>query len=117
MLRGQALSDDRVIDLLNTRFVPVWVDSTRHGIPDAPALRDVRDWFDGTTSSGLTEWIATSFYLGSVVLTPDGEERINDSKLPWPWKYKEVKAADYLDMLDGALRRAAERRSAAPRSP
>ncbi len=117
MLRGQALSDDRVIELLNASFVPLWVDTTRRGIPEAPALRDVRDWFEGTTSSGWTGWIATSFYLGSVVLTPDGEERINDSKLPWPWTYKEAKADDYLDMLEGALRRDAERRSAAPRSP
>jgi hypothetical protein len=97
--------------------VPVWVDTTRQGIPDAPALKDVRDWFNSTTSSGATEWIATSFYLGSVVLTPDGEERINDSKLPWPWKYKEVQAADYLEMLEGALQRAAGRRSAPFRSP
>ena len=107
MLRGQALSDDRVIDLLNARFVSVWVDTTRHGIPDAPALQDVREWFEKTTSSGATEWIATSFYLGSVVLSPDGRKRINDSNLPWPWKYKEVKAADYLDMLEAALRRGA----------
>ena len=71
------------------------------------------EWFEKTTSSFLTDWIATSFYLGSVVLSPDGTERLNDSKLPWPWKYKEVKPEDYLDMLRGALERASERRSAA----
>ena len=74
----------------------------------------MREWFEKTASNPATGWIATSFYLGSVVLTPDGKERINDSKLPGPWKYKEAKAEDYLEMLEGALRRAAERRSAAP---
>lgn len=85
------------------------MNTVRNGIPDAPAFRDVRDWFEKTTSSAATDWIATSFYLGSVVLTPDGEERINETKLPWPWMYKEVKAVDYLEMLEGALRRMAER--------
>jgi hypothetical protein len=104
-LRGQALSDDRTIGLINSDFVPVWVDTTRSGIPDTPAFRDLKEWFDTTTSSFATGWIATSFYLGSVVLTPDGTERINESKLPWPWTWKEAKAEDYLEMLEGALRR------------
>jgi hypothetical protein len=92
----------------------VWIDTQRAGIPDAPALRDVSEWFEKTKASPATEWIATSFYLGSVVLTPDGKERVNDSKLPWPWTYKEAKAEDYLEMLEGALRRTAERGSSAP---
>ena len=117
MLRGQALSDDRTIELINTSFVPLWVDTTRQGIPAAPAFRDLSEWFDKTTSGFATAWIANSFYLGSVVLTPDGTERINDSKLAWPWKYKEVKPEDYVEMLQGALRRAAERKSAALQPP
>ena len=104
-MRGQALSDETVIELINANFVPVWVDTTRNGIPPAPAFQDVSEWFEKTKSSFATEWIATSFYLGSVVLTPDGTERINQSKLPWPWTYKEAKAEDYLEMLQGALQR------------
>ena len=109
MLRGQALSHDGTIALINAEFVPVWVDTTRSGIPDAPELRAVKDWFDKTTASGATEWIATSFYLGSVVLTPDGTERLNTSKLPWPWTWKEAKVEDYLPMLQGALERWSKR--------
>ena len=104
-MRGQALSDDRTLRLIDANFIPLWVNTTRDGIPDAPAFRDVSEWFEKTTSSFLTDWIATSFYLGSVVLSPDGTERLNDSKLPWPWKYKEVKPEDYVEMLEGALKR------------
>ena len=114
-MRGQALSDESTLRLIDTRFVPVWIDTQRNGIPDAPAFQDLREWFEKTTANPATEWIATSFYLGSVVLTPDGKERINDSKLPWPWKYKEAKADDYQEMLRGALERAAERKAAALR--
>jgi hypothetical protein len=104
-LRGQALSDDETLRLIDAKFVPVWIDTTRSGIPDGPAFRDLKEWFDRTTSSFATGWIATSFYLGSVVLTPDGTERLNESTLPWPWTWKEAKAKDYLEMLRGSLQR------------
>ncbi len=81
------------------------MNTVRRGIPDAPAFRDLKEWFEKTASSSATEWIATSFYLGSVVLTPDGTERLNVSKLPWPWTWKEAKVEDYLPMLQGALER------------
>ena len=115
-MREQALSDDGVIGLINSSFIPVWVNLQRRAVPDAPAFQELSDWYQKTTSHPLTHWILTSFYLGSVVLSPDGSERLNESKLPWPWTYKEAKEPEYSEMLRGALERAARRLALPPPS-
>ncbi|MCX7048833.1 MAG: alpha/beta hydrolase [Candidatus Sumerlaeota bacterium] len=101
--RGWSPGDDNVARLVNMCFVPVWLDIAKSGVPDAPALTEARAWLSSVEPGDLRQITATSLYLGSMALTPDGKKRLNDSDKSWPWKYKESAPSEYMKMLHVAL--------------
>ena len=114
-MRGDALSDSRVIELVNRELVPVWINIRRQAVP-TPALE--RGLVTATLDAKrhITDTWSRCFFNRSIVLSPDGSTVLNpqietlgkgvsqialDGKLG----YAEVNAGDYLVMMGKALAR------------
>jgi hypothetical protein len=115
-LRYEALSDKRVIDLVNDQFVPVWLNIRKEAVPTVAVLDQVMLKAQLDSSRHVSDLASRGFFLRSVVLTPDGTELLNpqattvlDSIKTYSshgyYAYAQVKAVDYLVMLQGALNR------------
>jgi hypothetical protein len=114
-LRSGALSDRRVIERINARYVPVWVDVRKSALPPLPDREQfiVRTQLDA--SGRVCDTFSQGFFLRTLVVSSDGRRLLN----PQPpdvagsrdtfrhrghFSYAQVKADDYLEMLDGAER-------------
>jgi hypothetical protein len=115
-LRVGALSDQRVIALVNERFVPVWVNIRTDPLPETPVLSQVLLKTQVTPDRHVDDLFSKGFFLRSLVLTSDGQALLNPqadtvkgSMETYSQKgyfaYAQVKPDDYLLMLDSALRR------------
>lgn len=114
-MRGDALSDARVIELVNRELVPVWINIRRTAIPNPTIERGlVTAKLDARRR--VTDGWSYCFFNRSIVLSPDGASILNpqietinagvrsialDGKLG----YAEVNAGDYLVMMWKALAR------------
>jgi hypothetical protein len=115
-LRAGALSDPRVIALVNERFVPVWVNIRTDPLPATPVLSRVLLRAEVAPDGHIGDLFSRGFFLRSLVLTPDGSRLLNpQAETPEAsvatysqkghFAYAQVKPDDYLLMLEGALRR------------
>jgi hypothetical protein len=128
VLRSAALSDSRVIDMVNSEFVPVWINVRTTPLPHLQAVRaalvnariDERDFIADLFSRG--------FFVRSVVLSPDGRTLLNPAAgsiasamaplmLEGKLGYAEVNAGDYLVMLRQALERYRDGKRAVAAAP
>ncbi len=101
MTRGSSLSDEKVIALLNQRFIPIELNITDQGFPEVAGLKAWQRAFD------KFKWSKTAFAT-SVVLTPDGAAPIGSSGsgFAWEWKTATNYHADlYFKFLTEALGR------------
>jgi len=101
-----------VIDLVNERFVPVWINIREEPIPDLRALDAAIEGIELDGRRRVPGGFSKSFFLRSVVLSPDGGRLLNPQDKPnlghlftrGHFPYAQVKPEDYLAMLELALR-------------
>jgi hypothetical protein len=95
--------------------VPVWVNIRETPIPDLRALDAVIQGIELDAERRIPDGFSKGFFLRSVVLSPDASTLLNpqDPKAnlghlfsQGHFPYAQVKADDYLAMLEQALRRA-----------
>jgi hypothetical protein len=114
-LRSGALSDKQVIALVNSRMVPVWVDVRHEPLPPLPA-GGLPPGFELDEHRRFRAPLQEGFFLRSLVLSPDAQVLLNpqpDSREASKaslyekgyFSYAQVKAADYLPMLEEAIAR------------
>lgn len=100
-LRDGALSNLRVIDLVNEHLVPVWVNIREEEWPRAAAIED-NDWelWVGAGRRVLNPY-AYFYFVRSCVLTPDGDVLLNDDA----GRFGQVghEATSYKEMLERSL--------------
>jgi hypothetical protein len=97
---------------VNERFVPVWVNIRREPIPDFPSVDQAIAGIELDSYRRVTGGFSRKFFLKSVVLSPDGQTLLNPQDQPGlghlfsqgHFPYAQVKAEDYLTMLEAALR-------------
>jgi len=115
-LRAGALSDPDIIHLVNTEFVPVWVNVREDSLPDVPILKEVLLHAELDEDRHIHDLFSKGFFLRSLVLSPDGQTLLNpQAKTPQEsvanfsekgyFAYAQVKPMDYRVMLEGSLRR------------
>ena len=103
-----------MIDLLTERFVPVWLNIRDQALPDLRALDAAIEGITLDERRKVSGGFSQSFFLRSVVLSADGGTLLNPQGKPslghlfsqGHFAYAQVKAEDYLAMLDLALRKA-----------
>jgi hypothetical protein len=111
-----ALSDRRVMALVNERFVPVWVNIRTDALPNTPVLSQVLLKTELSPDHHVDDLFSKGFFLRSLVLSPDGQALLNPQadtvkgsmetySRKGYFAYAQVKPDDYLIMLDSALRR------------
>jgi hypothetical protein len=101
-----------VIALVNERFVPVWVNIREQALPDLRALDGALEGITLDERRRVSGGFSRSFFLRSVVLSPDGGTLLNPQGTPGlgqlfgrgHFAYAQVKAEDYLAMLEGSWR-------------
>ncbi len=104
-----------MIDLVNARFVPVWVNIRKSRVPDVraidPAITGIKLDEDRKVSGGFSQ----GFFVRTLVLSANGRFLLNPQANDDPlgthaakghFPYGQVKARDYLPMLNQALGRA-----------
>lgn len=102
-----------MIDLVNSRLVPVWLDVRREPVPPLPD-RAIPPQIQLDGQRRVKAPLQLGFFLRSLVISPDGSRVLNpqpdtpeESKASLRergyFSYAQVKAADYLPMLLGAL--------------
>jgi hypothetical protein len=112
-LRDGALSDGRVIGTINARFEPVWVNIRTTPVPDRRAIDAALESIPMNGERKLTGSFNQGFFVRSCVLSSDGKRLLNPQGSPrfgdmvekGHFSYAQVKAEDYLEMLDDALLR------------
>lgn len=115
-LRVGALSDPEVIDLINTEFVPVWINVRTTPLPRLPFWQDVLLNAKVGPDNRIEDLFSEGFFLRSVVTTPDGQTLLNPqaatvagslatSSREGHYAYAQTKRDDFLLMLKGALAR------------
>ena len=116
MLRSAALADARVIELINDRFVPVWINVRTTPLPRKAFVGEVLVNARVDASNLIIDPFSEGFFLRSAVLTPDGEHLLNRNPSTVSASiahvlregdnaYANVDAGDYLVMLRKALER------------
>jgi hypothetical protein len=101
-----------VIDRLNESFVPVWINTREEPIPDLRAMDAAIAGISLDDRRRVPGGFSKSFFLRSVVLSPDGGTLLNPQDKPslghlfsqGYFPYAQVKADDYLEMLELSLR-------------
>ena len=99
-----------MIDLVNERFVPVWINIREESIPDFRAMDAAIEGID-LDGHRRVSGFHQGFFLRSVVLSPDGGMLLNPQAKPnlghlftqGYFPYAQVKADDYLAMLERSL--------------
>lgn len=115
-LRSAALADQRVIDLLNDRFVPVWINVRTDPVPNVAKLDQVLIEGRLDATRHIANLFSLGFFLRSVVLDPEGTTILNWQPNTlmgsgihlWShghFAYAQYEARDYLEMLHDALER------------
>lgn len=102
-----------MIERVNGRFVPVWINIREEPIPDLPAIGPALEGIPLDARRRVPDGFSKGFFLRSLVLSPDGRELLNPQETPslghlftqGYFSYAQVKADDFLDMLDRALGR------------
>lgn len=97
-----------MIALVNERFVPLWLNIRATPIPDLRALDPALAGIDLDPERRVRAGFSRSFFLRSVVLSPDGDRLLNPQDKPslgqifsqGHFSYAQVKAEDYLEMLE-----------------
>jgi hypothetical protein len=114
-LRSGALSDDDVIDLINAKLVPVWIDVRTESLPPLPP-GTISSRIELDANRRVVKPLQEGFFLRSLVLSSDGKVVLNlqdDSpegarasmRDHGYFSYAQVKAIDYLPMLRDAIAR------------
>ena len=104
-----------MIDTVNERLVPVWINIREEPIPDLRAMDQAIAGIDLDERRRVSGGFSRTFLLRSVALSPDGGTLLNPQDPPGLghlfsqgyFPYAQVKAEDYLSMLELALRQAA----------
>jgi hypothetical protein len=112
MLRNGALSDLRVMSMINARFEPVWVNIRANAIPDRPAINATLGDMTIAKDRRITGGFHYGFFVRSIVIAPDGRllnqqgrAALSDILVKGYFSYAQVKPEDYLEMLEAALHR------------
>jgi hypothetical protein len=116
VLRSAALSDSRVIALVNEAFVPVWINVRTHALPPLPVLEAVLVNAKVDGGNKISDPFSRGFFVRSVVLSPDGGRILNKAPrtiagslqrvaMYGDLSYAEVNPGEYLVMLRRALER------------
>lgn len=100
-----------MIGLINERFAPVWINIRREPIPDLRALDPALEGITLDEGRRVSGGFSQSFFLRSVVLSSDGQRLLNPQGKPGlgdlfsqgHFAYAQVKAEDYLAMLERSL--------------
>lgn len=110
-----------MISLVNAAFVPVWVNVREQPVPEIAGLDgQAMEGIPLNSSRRVEEGFHTGFLLKSLVLAPDGHTLLNpqrakaklsDLRDQGYFPYAQVKADDYIVMLNGALRRLEQQRT------
>jgi hypothetical protein len=115
-LRAGALSDQRVISLINERFVPVWINVRTDPLPPIKAVEQALLRTQLDRDRHVSDVFSEGFFLRSLVLSPDAQDLLNPQAdtvggsmesyaRRGYFAYAQVHPNDYLIMLEGALRR------------
>ncbi|MHB8420815.1 MAG: hypothetical protein ACYDCL_22295 [Myxococcales bacterium] len=115
-LRSAALADQGIIDLLNERFVPVWIDVRTEPVPPLPKLDRVLIEARLDATRHVSNLFSLGFFLRSVVLNPEGTTILNWQPTTlmgsgmhlWTdgaFAYAQFRPSDYGRMLREALER------------
>ena len=102
-----------MIALVNARFVPVWVNIRVEPVPARAAIDQAIEGIPLDERRKVSAGFNKSFFLRSVVLTSDSATLLNPQDKPelghlfrqGHFPYAQVKAEDYLAMLELALER------------
>lgn len=116
MLRSAALKDQRVIDLINAEFVPVWINVRLEAVPRWTFLDQVLVNGRVDRNNVISDPFSEGYFLRSVVVSPDGRTLYNPQPpstggslqafmLGGAFSYAQVDPGDYLSMLGRALAR------------
>jgi hypothetical protein len=105
---------------VNERFVPVWINIREEPIPDLGAIDAALQGIALDAGRRVSGGFSQSFFLRSLVLSPDGGTLMNPQDKPslghlfsqGYFPYAQVKPDDYLAMLDLSLRKAGSWRCA-----
>lgn len=103
-----------MIETLNERFVPVWVNIRVEPVPSRVAVDQAIEGIPLDEHRKVSAGFNKSFFLRSVVLSSDGATLLNPQDKPslghlasqGYFPYAQVKAEDYLAMLELALKSA-----------
>ncbi len=77
VLRSAALNDDRVLQLINDRFVPVWVNVRTTAVPPFPFLGEVLVTGKVDADRRVIDRFSRTFFFRSVISTSDGQALLN----------------------------------------
>jgi hypothetical protein len=116
VLRSAALVDPRVIDLINSEFVPVWINVRTQAVPPFPFLDQVLVNGRLDENRRIVDPFSEGFFLRSLVVTADGGTLLNPQSptvggsigrfiIGGAFSYAQVDPGDYLTMLEHALAR------------
>jgi hypothetical protein len=92
-----------VIDLVNDRFVPVWVNIREEKVPAADALRDYEWDLVMNDKREIGNWWYYLFFVRSYIISPDLKTLLNDEE--GLWGHITMRASPYLEMLNASLGR------------
>ena len=102
-----------MIDLVNRRFIPVWINIRTTPVPDIPCLDEALPGVH-LDEQRYVGFLGQGFFLRSIVLSPQGTRLLNPEwggssllklVVDGHFAYAAVKPADYLQMLEKALSR------------
>lgn len=92
-----------MIQLIEREFAAAWINIRTSPVPDVPCMKQVLNGVRLDENRHVQGTLERGFFLRSVVLASDGRTHLN----PQPaatFAYAQVKADDYLAMLEDALR-------------
>lgn len=107
MTRGSSLSDERIINLINEKFVAVNLNLSDHNFPKD--LKCLAPWQKALSQIREQSPPRERGFSTTVILSGDGEEIISTSGTGYHTRFREAlnyKPQDYLDFLKQALKRA-----------
>ncbi len=126
VLRSAALNDDRVIEMINARFVPVWINVRTSAVPPFPFLDQVLVTGKVDADRRVIDRFSRTFFFRSVISSADGQILLNPGaptvaktaqKIVFEGdsSYEVNTPEDYLTMMRHALAREEDRRLASAR--
>ncbi len=115
-LRSSALRDDRVIEMINEKFVPVWLNVRKDPLPQFPFIEKILVTATLDHENRVNDTFSKNYFLRSVIVSPDGLKLLNPGaetvaaatrKLVFEgdFTYESIDPGDYLSMLMHALER------------